>query len=164
MVTRIFRSPRPPAWLIRLAPAIPVIESLPSERIILYELDGALTRAGLAGRFASEHGLTPLTFDGGYAIATPGAAVISHAALLPFEVITVIPYSVKRVAGALAALPKGQPGAVEVKARGRLPGIHVDSLQMASGRGAAPFRRTVLLFSSRKDVVAAIADRIPATH
>jgi len=46
--------------------------------VYLYEVDGAVTRAGLAQVFAAARGLLPLTADGGYLLAAPGAALLDE--------------------------------------------------------------------------------------
>jgi hypothetical protein len=124
----------------------------------LYELDGALTRSGLAAPFLEAYALSALTTDGGY--ATSAALVRAPAGLTAFQVIAVHPYSERRIAAELAGLPENpQSGAVEVKTRGRLPGVDTDHLQVVWSRAA---RRpcTVLIFRHGKEVYAAIARRL----
>ncbi|HUO07674.1 MAG TPA: hypothetical protein VM008_05200 [Phycisphaerae bacterium] len=134
----------------------PSIPAAPGHFAYLFEVDPALTRAGLAGTFAESLGLLPLTIDGGYAA---GMDAQHHVALTPFRIIMTLPYSQERVAAALSHLTEGEHGAVEVKTRGGLPGIDTDRLQLIWS-AATPTRRTVLIYRQGNDVVATIADRV----
>ena len=132
---------------------------------ILYELDGALTRAGLAAAFADEHRLTPLTPDGGYLLHTGSDIPPPHPVLTGFRVEEWAPFNERRITQLLSQLPPTGPGPVEVKTRGSLPGVDPDRLQAAWSK-ASRFQRTVLLFPSGGDTLAAIAQRVadPVAH
>jgi hypothetical protein len=121
----------------------------------LYEVDGAFTRAGLAGPLAEALSLRPLTTDGGYLW---GRDCCPHAALTGFAVVETVRYSEERVAAALRQAG-GEPGAVEVKTRGGLPGIDTDRLQKLWTK-KIPVRRTVLIYRRGEDILATIADRL----
>jgi len=146
---------------IDVAPA-PVEEMLAGgPRYVLYEVDGAITRAGLAKALMQAHGLAALTGDGGYLIAGAEARPQVPAGVLTgFDIWGIVPMS--RVTAALKALPAGTSprGAVEVKARGHLPGIDTDSLQKQWSRLHAG--ATVLLFRQERQTLAAIGFRAPA--
>ncbi len=125
----------------------------------LYELDGTLTRGGLATAYAATKGLTPLTPDGGYLHAN---ALITDPPLTTFQILTTVPFSEPRVAEALAHLPESNTsGPIEVKTRGGLPGINTDQLQKTWTQ-TAPRNLTVLLFRHHDDVLAVIAKRLAA--
>ena len=107
--------------------------------------------------------MQPLTLDGGYCLGVvvrrlniPRFDAFCHAGHHGY-------FSEARVSEMLRQLPSGKPGAVEVKSRGRLPGIETDRLQGVWSK-AVPGMRTVLLFSYEKDVVAIAADRVPANR
>ncbi len=131
----------------------------------LYELDGAVTRAGLAQVVADTYALTPLTVDGGYLLANaPASPVpatdappdsITHV-LTPFRVLAIVPFA--RVAAALRQLPPLPPGPVEVKMRGHLPGIDADQLQYTWTKACTKVC-TVLLFRHHEETRAIIAIR-----
>jgi hypothetical protein len=126
----------------------------------LYEVDGAVTRAGIAASLARDLHLQPLTQDAGY---LQGAAPMAHPALTGFRIHIVVPYSKQRVATALQALPsppdQSHAASLEVKSRGpNLQGIDTDQLQRHLKK-AAPPNTTVLLFSHRGDVQAAVGHR-----
>jgi hypothetical protein len=130
----------------------------------LYELDGAITRAGLAQVLAESLGLTPLTVDGGYLLGkrdlpppsqTPWRGAL-HAAIAAFDVQTIVPMG--RIPEALAQLPASPPGAVEVKSRGHLPGLDCDDLQRKWSRLHGRLC-TVLLFRQRGETLAAVGFR-----
>jgi hypothetical protein len=121
----------------------------------LYEVDGAVTRAGLAQVFAEPRQLLPLTVDGGYLLSAPGAAPLKEAALTAFRVQAIVPFA--RVMSMLAKCAAAR-GVIEVKTRGRLPGIDTDQLQREWTK-AHPIDCTVLLFRYERETWAAIAQR-----
>ena len=152
-----------PAWSLTAAPRPTVVNPIPPEAyapaqrpVYLYELDGALTRAALAQDFAEPRHLLPLTIDGGYLLSPPGSQLLVESPLTPFRVHAIVPFG--QVQAALARCA-GTPGVVEVKARGRLPGIDTDELQRLWTK-ARPMTRTVLLFGHKGTVWAAIAQRV----
>ncbi|MCL2641722.1 MAG: class I SAM-dependent methyltransferase [Phycisphaerales bacterium] len=122
----------------------------------LYEFDPAFTRSQLAAPFAESIGLAPLTIDGGY---LAGPQLPPHPALTAFLVHQILPYSESKLLKALA----GQSANVEVKTRGKLPGIDTDHLQKRFS--AAPSHSTtltVLIFKpiGSESIRAAIATRV----
>lgn len=131
--------------------------ALPAAPFTLYEVDGAVTRAGLAGALAEELEMVPVTGDGGYCVSAGPA--ISHTALTAFTVRAVTRFSESRVMEVLGELPAVASRALEVKSRGHLPGVDTDHLQRAWSKGA-PVGRTVLLFAYEGDTVAAVGERI----
>jgi hypothetical protein len=126
----------------------------------LYEADPAFTRSQLAHALAHDLGLISLTDDGGY-LASPAAnPLVTHSALTPFQVLTLIPYSEKNVIAQLHKSSGAAPqGAVEVKTRGKIPAINTDHLQVLFSK-AVPRRQTVLIFRHAGGICAAIATRI----
>jgi hypothetical protein len=149
---------------VRLAPSPPPAEA---EGRYLYEVDGAVTRAGLAPALARECNLLPLTIDGGYLLSAsplppphPPSSALSHPALKPFRIRAILPFSPRRFAQTLAQFARpGDPlGPIEVKTRG-LPELSTDDLQKALSK-ASPHRRTLLLFRQGQRLLAAIADRV----
>ena len=122
----------------------------------LFEADPALTRAGVAAALGAELRLGALTVDGGY---LTGSEPLHHAAVVAFRVILTIPYSQERVTAALSHLPPADPGPVEVKTRGGIPGINTDQLQLIWS-AATTSRRTVLIYRLTGDTVATLAERI----
>ena len=153
-----------PPWSLTAIPRPVAVASLPVEAyaplaerpIYLYEVDGAVTRAGLAQVFAEPRQLQPLTVDGGYLLSTPGAALLKEAALTAFHVQVIVPFA--RVTAALAKCAAA-PGVIEVKTRGRLPGIDTDQLQHEWTK-AHPVACTVLLFRHERETWAALARRV----
>lgn len=146
-------------WAVEIAPA-PIAADIGGTRRTLYELDGAVTRAGLAQALAQRHHLVPLTTDGGYLLTDADHANTAGLHVLtPFDIWGIVPFS--RVAEALRTLPVQAPGAVEVKSRGRLPGIDTDELQTRWSKlrhGAC----TVLLFRQDEQTLAAVGFRAGA--
>ncbi len=128
----------------------------PTVASYLFEADPALTRAAIATPLVKSLDLHPLTIDAGY---LTGNTPLHHAALVPFRVILTIPYSQERVTAALSHLPPTDPGPVEVKTRGAIPGINTDQLQLIWS-AATPSGRTVLIYRLTGDVVATIAERL----
>jgi hypothetical protein len=120
-----------------------------------YELDGAFTRAYLAGPFAQSLNLHPATTDGGY---LTGDTLLHHPALTAFSTLQTVRFSEERVAAALSQVG-GEPGPVEVKTRGGLPGIDTDRLQKLWSH-KIPVRRTVLIYRRGGDILATLAARI----
>jgi hypothetical protein len=151
-----------PTFSMTAVPERPVpARELPAvaDATCLYEVDGAITRAGLAAPLARSLSLVPVTIDGGYLFSKPGEAVIQHAALTGFEVLAVIPFSERRTIEQLQLLgARGEGGPVEVKTRG-LPEVDTDLLQRSFTK-AAPTGRTVLLFRHGQQVVAVFANRL----
>lgn len=142
-------------WSMRAEPAPPTRLHQPGGWI--FEINGAVTRAGLAAGFLQEIGLEPLTVDGGYAT---GAEAVHHAAVAAFEILAVIPYSEKNIVERLKKMPPGltgNSGIVEVKTRGGL-GLDTDRLQRNFRRASgAPV--TLLIYPSGGEVTAVIARR-----
>jgi hypothetical protein len=138
---------------------VPFLHNPPTDQtVFFYELDGTLTRAGLAAPFARENQLLPVTIDGGYLVGQPGAPLLHHPALTAFQIFAVVPFSIDRVAHALVQLPSPAPGSVEVKSRGHPAGVDTDRLQAAwSKLGVSAY--TVLLFRHADDTLAVIASR-----
>jgi hypothetical protein len=132
----------------------PAIEKV----VYFYEVDGAVTRAGLAAALARENHLLPVTVDGGYLIGEPGTPVLRHPGLAAFEVYAVVPFSIDRVVQALRRLPAVAAGPVEVKSRGQPAGVDTDRLQVQWSQ-ACPCGLTVLLFKHADDTLAVIASR-----
>ena len=130
----------------------PSDETLPPH---FYETDGAFTRAGLSGPLAKSLDLQPVTTDGGY---LSGKSLIDHPALTPFSAIMTLRYSDDRVAAALSQIG-GEPGPVEVKTRGGLPGIDTDRLQKLWTK-KTPVRHTVLIYRRGGEILATIAARL----
>jgi hypothetical protein len=128
----------------------------PDKPVHLYEVDGAITRAGLAQDFAEFQHLMPLTVDGGYLLSGPGAPLVELPPVTPFRVHAIVPFS--QIPAALTKLPPTAAGPVEVKARGNLPGIDTDQLQRTWSK-ACPYACTVLLFRQEGETLAAIARR-----
>jgi hypothetical protein len=152
-------------WSTESRPSDVTLAPVPEakEPIILYELDGAITRAGLATEFASQAHLQALTSDGGYLYGSQGERQQSLV-LTAFEVVKLLPFSEKRVAEALMSLcadARVEPGAVEVKSRGNVPGVDTDRLQIVWSK-ITERRWTVLLFGRENEVWAAIAKRVSA--
>ncbi len=142
-------------WSFSGSPGFPTTLHEPAECV--YELDGALTRSGLAATFIIQTGLMPLTVDGGYAT---GIAPSPHAALAEFRVLTVIPYSPQRIVRWLKSQPPGamtSAPVVEVKTRGGL-GLDTDRLQR-EWSGAARESCTILIYSARGGQMAIVARR-----
>jgi hypothetical protein len=161
---------RRPVWSITALPRAVVLGAWPSHDapgsnpVFLYEVDGAVTRAGLAQVVADTFHLTLLTSDGGYLLSEAGAPMLIEPALTPFRVQVIVPFA--RVVGTLRKLIPplpAAPGPVEVKARGHLPGIDTDQLQRewSQAQGCA---YTVLLFRQEKETLAAIAFRAAASE
>jgi hypothetical protein len=157
-----------PGWSFQAPPLVETLKPfsffkipLPDAPIHFYELDGAVTRAGLAHAFALKTRLIPVTVDGGYLVAEPGAPALDHPALAAFTVRTIVPFSVTRVAETLCRLESTSPGPVEVKCRGRLPGVDTDQLQKTWAR-TCPCAYTVLLFGHENDTLAVVATRVRA--
>jgi hypothetical protein len=151
---------RPGDVMINPVPEIEhFLKSSPSPpRVHFYELDGAVTRAGLAHAYADQKGLVPLTADGGYLLGAENLPPLAEAPLTAFEVHAIVPFSVERVIHALTEQPE-KPGTVEVKCRGNLPGVETDALQRNWSK-KVPAAYTVLLFRYQNDTVAAIATRV----
>jgi hypothetical protein len=154
-----------PGWSLTASPRPAVVPPMPAEvfaptpetPVHLYEVDGAITRAGLAQHLAEAHHLLPLTIDGGYLLSAPGATPLFLPPLTPFRVHTIVPIS--RVSTTLRHLPPNVPrGPVEVKARGHLPGIDTDPLQCTWSK-TCPYAYTALLFRMVRETYAAIASR-----
>jgi hypothetical protein len=125
----------------------------------LYEVDPAFTRANLAAPLAHSLNLHSLTDDAGY-LADSLSPLITHPALTAFQIHAFIPYSEKNV---IAHLQKNAPsiaaGPVEVKTRGRIPGIDTDRLQVLFSKNTEQ-RKTVLIFRYTETTWAVIASRI----
>jgi hypothetical protein len=147
-------------------PALETVSPMPNEPAtaapprFLFEVDPAFTRAQLAAPLARSLELHPLTGDAGYVIGPD--PVLLHPALTPFEILTTIPYSENRVLHALQQWPvtgtQAQP--LEVKTRGKIPGVDTDRLQRvlsAANRG----RYTVLIYRHENRIVATLAKRLP---
>jgi hypothetical protein len=154
-----------PGWSFRALPQalslpnIPFLHNPPAGKIVcFYELDGAVTRAGLAAAFARENHLLPVTIDGGYLVGEPDTPLLHNPALTAFQVHAVVPFSTDRVAHALRQLPSTAPGPVEVKSRGQPPGVDTDRLQTTWSR-IRPSGHTVLLFHLADDTLAVITSR-----
>jgi hypothetical protein len=139
--------------------AISEIAGGASYPFFLYETDPAFTRARLAFALAQSLRFEPLTDDGGYLADLSYGPRVEHPALTAFEVFSLVPYSEKN---AIAELQKhsaaAAPGAVEVKTRGKIPGIDTDRLQILFTK-AVPSRLTVLIFRFAGTTLAAIATR-----
>ncbi|MCL2647792.1 MAG: class I SAM-dependent methyltransferase [Phycisphaerales bacterium] len=134
----------------------------------LYELDPALTRCQLAAPLADSLHLTPLTIDGGYLLG-PSPQLPPHPALTAFQLHQILPYSESKLLNALEklAIPPTQSAHIEVKTRGKLPGIDTDHLQkLFTAKTAAHFARsakpTIFIFKPIGDARthAAIATRM----
>ncbi len=146
-------------WSFSGSPGFPATLHEPADWV--YELDGALTRAGLAAPFLARAGLVPLTVDGGYAT---GIVQAPHAALAAFKVIAVMPYGPQRILRWLKSQPSaGMESApiVEVKTRGGL-GLDTDRLQR-EWSGAVRQSCTILIYSSRSGRMAIVARRLPTS-
>jgi hypothetical protein len=141
-------------WSYAATPETPSLEAPPLQGF-LHELDGSMTRAGLAAPYARDKGLIPLTSDGGYLL---GASLVRDVPLGAFRILAALPFSESRVSRALAEMPADQNGPMEVKTRGRLPGVETDRLQKIWSK-AAPRNLTVLIFRHADDVAAVIARR-----
>lgn len=85
--------------------------------------------------------------------------LLAHPAVTAFQIQSIVPFSISRVAQALQLLPPTAPGPIEVKSRGRLPGIDTDHLQKTWSK-ACPSVHTVLLFRHENYTRAAIANRV----
>ena len=146
-------------WSFSGSPGFPATLHEPAECV--YELDGALTRSGLAASFIAQAGLMPLTVDGGYAT---GIAQLPHAALAAFKVVTVMPYGPHRIIRWLKSQPPAEKESapiVEVKTRGGL-GLDTDRLQR-EWSGAARQSCTILIYSARSGPMAIVARRLAAS-
>lgn len=136
-----FASPSPPA-----APQPP--------QSYLYEVDPAVHRAGIAGKVTGGFGLVPINTDGGY---VTGSQLLHEPSLMAaFEHIATVPY--RDIRKALAALPAGNPGPVEVKTRGGLD-IDPDKLQKEFTK-LAPSACTVLIYRTNEGITASVAKRV----
>ena len=94
----------------------------------LYEIDGAVTRAGLAAALAKELKLQWLSPDGGY---MTGPQYLQHPALTAFEVYDNFAYTESELFRKLKDAGNKHPpaaGTIEVKTRGGL-GLNTDQLQ-----------------------------------
>lgn len=123
----------------------------------LYELDGAVTRAGLAGALAHKLKLKWLSPDGGYLTSQHR---IEHTALTPFAVVDDFIFTESELFRRVQALPLPSPSAapvIEVKTRGGL-GLDTNQLQKKlstiGGRGY-----TVLIYRSAHGKACVIGQR-----
>ncbi len=145
--------PQGESWSLTAAPQLPGMPQAP--QTYLYEVDPAVHRAGLAPALADQHQLAPLNTDGGY---LTGAAHIRLPALAAFEHITTVLF--RDLRRALAALPPGRPGPVEVKTRGGLD-LDPDHLQKELS-AITPAACTVMIYKNDESTVASLCQRISA--
>ena len=123
----------------------------------LYEIDGAVTRAGLAAALAKELKLRWLSPDGGY---MTGPHYLHHPALTAFEVFDNFPYTESELFRKLKDAGKQLPAsarAVEVKTRGGL-GLNTDQLQKKLSKICAA-DYTVLIYRCAHGKACVIARR-----
>ena len=123
----------------------------------MYEVDGALSRSGLAAPFLSEMGLKPVTVDGGYAT---GPKLSPHIAMRAFQVEAVMPFSPEKLSRWLNRQPVRsdlRPAIVEVKTRGGL-GLNTDALQRQFARQAKQ-SCTVLIYPVHGKKMVVVAHR-----
>lgn len=123
----------------------------------LYEIDGAVTRAGLAVALAKELKLRWLSPDGGY---MTGPQLLQHPALTAFEVYDSFVYTESELVRKLKhACNKHPPaaGTVEVKTRGGL-GLNTDQLQKKLAK-ICPCDLTVLIYRCAHGKACIIARR-----
>jgi len=125
----------------------------------LFEIDGAVLRAGLAPALCRMLRLQALNADGGYAT---GPEFIIHPALTGFKILTVLKYSERAVTDALQehfrkASSVGK-AAIEVKTRGGL-GLDTDKLTQ-KWSALAQDNYTVLIYRGARGTTAIIAQRM----
>jgi hypothetical protein len=111
----------------------------PAEKFV-YEIDGAVHRAGLAQNLTRALRLNWLAKDGGYVTAEQ---LVEHLALTRFTHIETIAYSEKNLLETLRKLPASDR-AVEIKTRGGVD-IDTDLLQVKLTK-AAPCGATVMIY------------------
>jgi hypothetical protein len=155
-IATVVRQGQPPLTFTAEQQPVSVPTADDSSPPYFYETDGAFTRAGLSGPLAASLHLQPVTTDGGY---LSGQTLLHHPALTPFSTLLTVRYSDDRVAAALSQVG-GEPGPVEVKTRGGLPGIDTDRLQKLWTK-KTPVRRTVLIYRRGGEILATLAARIP---
>ena len=154
-----------PAWTITGHPR--PCQSLAMPERFIFEVDGAVTRAGLAAELigqiaANTPGSTPLTaitIDGGYLTAQ---SPLYHPALTAFETLDVLPFDQARLQARLSGGGTSSAGAsaiVEVKTRGGLD-LNTDELQRRWQK-IARCSCTILIFRAASGgVMAAICNRL----
>ena len=123
----------------------------------LYEIDGAVTRAGLAVALAKELKLRWLSPDGGY---MTGPQCLEHPALTAFEVYDNFAYTESELFRKLKDAGKELPAsarAIEVKTRGGL-GVNTDQLQKKLSKICAA-GYTVLIYRCAHGKACVIARR-----
>ncbi len=122
----------------------------------LYEIDGAVTRSGLAVALAKELTLRWLSPDGGY---MTGPQYLQHAALTAFEVYDSFVYTESELFRKLKDGANKYPaaGTIEVKTRGGL-GLNTDQLQKKLSK-ICPRDCTVLIYRSAHGKACIIARR-----
>lgn len=122
-------------------------------QIYLYEIDPGVHRAGIAPKVISGFDLSPINTDGGY--LTSREHLSEPFLMSTFEHIATVHY--RDIRKALAALPAGAPGPVEVKTRGGLD-IDPDKLQKELTK-LSPTACTVLIYRSNEGIMASLAQR-----
>jgi hypothetical protein len=123
----------------------------------LYEVDGAVTRAGLAAALAQQVPLQWLSPEGGY---LTGPDQLAHPALTAFEALSHFAYSESELQRQLKnlKLPLNPAGpAVEIKTRGGL-GLDTDQLQKKLSKMGAE-GLTVLIYRGQLGRTCVIARR-----
>ncbi|NNM85087.1 MAG: hypothetical protein HKL96_04930 [Phycisphaerales bacterium] len=154
-----------PTWTITGRPRPCQALALPNR--FVFEVDGAVTRAGLAAELIGQLAanapgtapLTAITIDGGYLTAQ---APLRHPALTAFETLDVLPFDQARLQARLGSGGTSSAGAsaiVEVKTRGGLD-LNTDDLQRRWQK-IARCSCTVLIFrAASAGVMAAICNRL----
>ncbi len=123
----------------------------------LYEVDGAVTRAGLAAPLASQLNLKLLSPDGGY---LTGEHYLDHPALTAFEVYCAMPYSESQIVRWIkntAATSDLTLPALTIKTRGGL-GLDTDNIQQRLSKYGG-HGWTVLIYRGGSGKIGVIARR-----
>ncbi|HMD53865.1 MAG TPA: hypothetical protein VKJ65_04880, partial [Phycisphaerae bacterium] len=149
-------SRRRSAWSLTGKPAAVAILHEPQQWV--FEIDGAVLRAGLSVALCAALGIQPISADGGYAT---GPEAINHPALTGFKIFGSLPYSQRAVAAALrsksSSASSGKRAVVEVKTRG---GLGLDTDKLSKSWSACTTRNcTVLIYRGVHGITAAIAER-----